>query len=251
MVHNVRIAGVTNPLTNAVQVKALSRDRKRLLVALVGAVSMSLVSTACSGVTLPQIGQAAASPAASNATVAPAGNNAGGTPGLNGGRFNPRETPAPELPTTQPVVTGLFVRRDGANLYVGTGFGLGQGQGRGPGRGQPPRANGAVGTRRAPNNGVPFAYNGPTIEVITNSSTKLYKDVTVMNFQNRPGNRGNGNPLQQQVQAVTSLDDLIGANAIDGVMTVWGTKNGNQITAAVIVYRPRQGPPETPTPASS
>ncbi len=207
-----------------------------------------MLGTACGGAAQTQSNQAAGGGAvASNSTAAP------GAGGVQGGRFNVRETPAPELPTEQAAVAGLFVRRDGANLYVGTSFGQGQGQG----QGRPQRTPGASGTRRAPNGGTPFTYNGPTVEVITDSNTKFYKDVTMMNFQGGAGNGVNGAsgstnaPVQQQVQSVNTLDDLLGGDTSNGVMTVWGTKNGDQITASVVVYRPRQAPPATPTPSSS
>jgi hypothetical protein len=85
--------------------------------------------------------------------------------------------------------------------------------------------------------------------VLTNSSTKLYKDVTQYNFQPGQNNANNNTGMQQKVEAAKSLDDLLGTDATNGTLTVWGTKNGDQLVASVVVYRPRVSPQAAQTPS--
>ena len=212
-------------------------SRRQLLITLGGITGFAVVSVACGGPQQPQGNQGGPGGDQGNAGAPP-----NGTPGQGG--FTARETPAPELPATTPDATGIFVRRQGASLFIGTETG-----GRGAGNGARPNGTpGAQGTRRAPDV-TPTSYNGPTQEVVTNSSTKLYKDVTQYNLQ--PGQNGSNNNtgVQQKVEAVQSLDDLLGTEATSGTLTVWGTKNGDQLVASVVVYRVRVAPQRAPTPS--
>ncbi|HEY3342211.1 MAG TPA: hypothetical protein VGK81_09345 [Anaerolineae bacterium] len=216
------------------------------MLALGSVTALTLVSAACGGQPQSQPPTDQGAPSGAVASAAPgsgAGTAPNGTPGQGG--LTSRETPAPELPTTTPDVTGIYLRRQDVNLFIGTVMG---GRGSGNGGGRANGTPGAAGTRVSPAV-TPTPYNGPTTEVLTNSSTKLYKDVTPINFQ-RGQNNGNSNTtgIQQQVQAVNTLDDLFGTDTANGTVTVWGTKNGEQLTATVVVYRPRQAPGVTPTP---
>jgi hypothetical protein len=142
-----------------------------------------------------------------------------------------RTTPALELPTTQADVAGQFLRRQDAILFVGTaGFNGGTRQA-------------PNGTRQAPDpNATRPPYTGPETQVVTNASTKLYKDVTQINLQ--AGQNAQG--TQQKVQLVDTLDNLLGADAANGTLTAWGDKTGEQLVAKVVVFRPRQQrPPAT------
>jgi hypothetical protein len=218
-------------------------SRRQLLMALGSITTLGLVSAACGSPQQPQTNQGTPNGGGPNAAPGNSGTAPNGTPGQGG--FAPRETPAPELPATSPDVTGIYVRRQDANLFIGTVMG-GRGAGNGArGNGTP----GAAGTRTAPAV-TPTPYNGPVTEVITTSSTKLYKDVTQNTFQRGQNNtNGNTSGIQQKVQAASSLDDLLGTDAANGTMTVWGTKTGEQVTATVVVYRPRQANAATPTPS--
>ncbi len=213
-------------------------SRRQLLFALGG---IAVVSVACGGAQPPQGNQGGPGQEGPNAGQGDAGAPPNGTPGQGG--FTSRETPAPELPTTTPDVTGIFVRRQDTSLFIGT-----ETAGRGAGNGFRPNGTpGAQGTRRAPSV-TPTPYNGPTQEVVTNSSTKFYKDVTQYNFQPGQNNSSNTTGMQQKVEAAQSLDDLLGADATNGTLTVWGTKNGARLVASVVVYRARVSPQRAPTP---
>ena len=199
--------------------------RRNMLIGMAGIVGMGLFGgVACA------IGQS--TPAAQSANAAGGQNSAGGA-----ARTQFMMTPAPELPSSQPDLAGILVKRQGGSIFVGTG-GFGRG-------GQ--AANGARPTRD-PNatrqpvdpNATRAPYTGPETEVVTNSNTKLYKDVTQFNFQ--PGNQ-NTTGVQEKVQPVDTLDNLLGSDANFGTVRVWGTKNGDQMVAIVVVYRPRQNPP--------
>jgi hypothetical protein len=210
-------------------------------------VLMSIVGLALFGGVACSIGQPAAAPT----DQAQAQNGAG-----PGGR-QVMVTPAPELPTAKADVTGFLVKRADASLFVGTGFGNGQGgNGQGGNRGngtRQPNANGgtrqpnANGGTRQPNanGGTPFAYSGPQTEVLVDSGTKYFKDISVVDFQTMQ----NGQGYQQKVQSVDTLDNLLTGDTTGGTVEVWGTQNGNQIEASVVVFRPRQARP-TPTPAT-
>ena len=114
----------------------------------------------------------------------------------------------------------LWLRRKDASLFIATQTG-------GRGNGQRPNGTpGAAATR--PPDVTPTPYSGPTQEIVTDSNTKLYKDVTQYNFQPGQNNNANNTGIQQKVEAVTSLDDLLGQDSTYGSLTVWGTKNGEQ-----------------------
>ncbi len=137
--------------------------------------------------------------------------------GGNGQRPNFRMQPAPELPTDQPALRGMLVSLNSTTLTVQEGgFGFGGNFG------------GNYGTPR------PRPTAGPTADVqVDASGATVYEDTT---FANLNGQRPSGT-IQQTV--VASSLDKIPANAR---VTIWGTLNGTQATAKVIVYtQPRGG----------
>jgi hypothetical protein len=119
--------------------------------------------------------------------------------------------PAPELPTAEPNITGVFVRRQNNSFFVGTGN--------------------ITGSKKAGSNGAPeitLGYDGPVLEVVVTTNTKIYSDVTAQNNQNRP--RDN-NPVQQIV--VPGNLNEIDHNTI---INAWGKKTGDRFIADVLVY---------------
>jgi hypothetical protein len=119
--------------------------------------------------------------------------------------------PAPELPTAAADITGLFVRRQNNSFFVGTGNITGQ--------------------KKAGPNGAPqitLGYDGPVLEVVVTTNTKIYSDVTAQNTQNRPRN---GTPIQQRV--VSGNLDEIDHNTI---INAWGNKSGDRLIADVLLY---------------
>ncbi len=143
--------------------------------------------------------------------------NAGQPQAGSGQRPNFQMQPASELPTDQPALRGALVSLNGTTLTVQEGqFGFG----------------GNFGA----NNGTPRPRPtaGPTTDVqVDASGATVYEDTT---FANLNGQRPSGT-IQQTV--VASSLDKIPANAR---VTIWGTLNGTQATAKVIVYtQPRGG----------
>ncbi len=124
--------------------------------------------------------------------------------------------PALELPTAQPDITGLFVRRQNNSFFIGTGNITGQ--------------------KKAGLNGAPeitLGYDGPVLEVVVTTNTKIYSDVTAQNNQNRPRD---GTPIQQTV--VPGNLDEIDHNTI---INAWGNKSGTRLIADVLVYNNAPG----------
>jgi hypothetical protein len=116
-------------------------------------------------------------------------------------------TPAPEVPTTQPETTGVFVRRTDNSIFIGTG---------------------RVISSAEPGSSVSTSFDGPLVEVVTTHATLIYKDVTDM-----PAPKA-GSDVQVLTQVVEpgSLDDL----NENSIATMWGQKQGDRTIANVIVY---------------
>lgn len=119
--------------------------------------------------------------------------------------------PAKELPQTPADVRGLFDRRQDNSIFVGTG-------------------KVTVGVERDQSGKVETSshYDGPVVEVVVTSQTKVYKDVTMRQFDGPP-------PEGQKIQQVLeegSLDEIGQASLI----TVWGKKTGDRFIADVLVY---------------
>lgn len=114
---------------------------------------------------------------------------------------------APELPQTLVDVEGVFDHRQDNKIFVGTG---------------------GMTTVVQPGGAPQTSHDGPTVEVLVTNETKIYKDVTMNQFSGPP-------PEGQQVQQVVqpgSLDEV----GQGSMLTMWGTKSGDQITASVLVY---------------
>jgi hypothetical protein len=137
-------------------------------------------------------------------------------------------TPAPELPTTPADLTGFVSEINGDSITVS------QPNGRGFRPSGTPDAAQAVAT--------PL----PDVEVIVTADTAIYQDTTPRpNFQNDQPSTGLVT-IQQQV-ATSSLGKIPANSRV----TVWGNRNGNQLTATVIVFSqfvPRQQPNTRGTP---
>lgn len=117
-------------------------------------------------------------------------------------------TPAPELPTTAPEVTGLFVERKDNTLIV-------QSVSFDPGFG------GIL-------NDSPLDENsGPKLEVVVTGETTVYRETT--DFGQRISEEDFS--VQQTVQEDT-LDNLNGQSMV----TVWGRRNGERVIAEVLLY---------------
>ncbi len=123
-------------------------------------------------------------------------------------------TPAPELPITQPVTTGLFVERKDNSIFVsavsmkagGGGVVVQSSKGEGQSLSGP-------------------SADGPKIEVVVNSETTIYLETTEFK-----GPSAGENQVIQQTVAEGSLDDLTSQSFV----TVWGRKNGDRIIADVV-----------------
>lgn len=117
-------------------------------------------------------------------------------------------TPAPELPTTTPEITGFFVeRKDNTVIVQTTSFDAGVGG--------------------IAENASPDANSGPKVEVIVTVGTIVYRETT--EFSNPVA--GQEFSIQQTV-AESTLDDL---NA-QTMVTVWGRRNGDRVIADVLLY---------------
>ena len=137
-----------------------------------------------------------------------------GKDGNNSVRINADDIqPAKELPQTHADVRGLFDHRQDNSIFIGTG-------------------NVTIGVKRDQSGKVETESNhdGPVVEVVVTSQTKIYKDVTMKQFDGPP-------PQGQKIQQVLekgSLDEIGQASLI----TVWGKKTGNRFIAEVLVYSP-------------
>jgi hypothetical protein len=121
--------------------------------------------------------------------------------------------PSKELPQTPADVTGLFDHRQDNSIFVGTG-------------------KVTMAFKKDPSGNVETSSNhdGPTVEIVVTSQTKIYKDVTMRQFDGPP-------PEGQKIQQVLeegSFDDV----GQSSMMTVWGKKTGDRLIAAILVYSP-------------
>lgn len=120
--------------------------------------------------------------------------------------------PAPELPTTEPEVTGLFVKRQD-NTIVVSSISMPAGGG-----------GGALVMGASPDD----ASDAPKVEVVVTADTKIYRDATEINAPSTDQNV----TIQQEVEAGT-LDDLSSQTMI----MVWGRRSGDRIIAEALAYR--------------
>ncbi len=121
--------------------------------------------------------------------------------------------PAKELPQTPADVRGLFDHRQDQSIFVGTG-----------------RVQMSVMKDQSGQVHTSASHSGPVVEVVVTSQTKIYKDVTMNQFNGPP-------PQGQKIQQVVepgSLDE-VGQNS---TLTVWGRQTGDRYIADVLVYSP-------------
>jgi hypothetical protein len=112
-------------------------------------------------------------------------------------------TPAPEIPTTTPEVSGPLVERNDNTVILQTvSFDPGSGW--------------RLGESNAPMD----TTSGPKVEVVITNTTTLYRD----DFE------FNQNSVQQIVEE-TTLDSLDSQMLI----TVWGRKNGERVIAQILL----------------
>jgi len=121
--------------------------------------------------------------------------------------------PSKELPQTPADVSGLFDHRQDNSIFVGTG-----------------RVTMAF--KRDPSGKVETSSNhdGPTVEIVVTSQTRIYKDVTMQQFDGPPPE---GQKIQQVLEA-GSPDDV----GQSSMITAWGKKTGDRFIAEILVYSP-------------
>ena len=121
--------------------------------------------------------------------------------------------PAKELPPTTADVRGLFDHRQDNSIFIGTG-------------------KVTVGVKRDQSGNVETIsdHDGPVVEIVVTSQTKIYKDVTMRQFDGPPPE---GQKIQQVLEPGSS--DEIGQASM---LTVWGKKTSDRFIAEVLVYSP-------------
>lgn len=134
-------------------------------------------------------------------------------------------TPAPELPTTKPDVTGTFVERNDNTVTIQSVTMEGAGKG-----GIVLSTGSSSGGPGGPGLST-MSGNGPKVEIVVTNQTKIYRDATDMGEppQNPQGHEA---ITVQQVMEPGTLDDL----KEQTMVMVWGRKNGDRIIADVIAY---------------
>jgi len=144
-----------------------------------------------------------------------------GGPGFSLGRSEVRITgisaddilPAKELPQPPADVGGIFDHRQDKSIFIGTGLVM-------------------ISVQKNDQTGeveTSSKHDGPTVEVVVTSQTKIYKDVTMKQFNDPPPE---GEKIQQALEE-GSLDE-VGQNS---TITVWGGRTGDRIIANVFVYQ--------------
>ncbi|MFZ6029276.1 MAG: hypothetical protein ACOYYS_16310 [Chloroflexota bacterium] len=123
--------------------------------------------------------------------------------------------PAPELPQTPPELNGLFTKRDDKSIFIGTmtgnmGMGVTVSEG---------SSDGGPEIRKGP------SYDGPVVEVVITSETKLYVETTQLD-------PSQASQEVQQTVGPGNLDDL----GSDSMVTVWGRRTGDRVIADVVLY---------------
>jgi hypothetical protein len=111
-----------------------------------------------------------------------------------------------EMPDTFSNIGGLFVRREGSSLYIGTGN---------------------VSATLADGDRWDVRYDGPVAEVLTTPDTLIYRDDTLRQFEGGPPS----GPIQQVL--IRSTLDGIGK---DSVVSAWVEIRDNRMVAKVIVF---------------
>lgn len=124
-----------------------------------------------------------------------------------------KRTPAPELPTRDPDLTGLFASRKDNTITVQSMNSMAikvvKDQ------------SGSVDVSPADGN------DGPKVEIVVTGQTKIWHDTTQVD-----GPPSSGEVVVQQTVEEGDIDDITGQTMI----LVWGRKNGDRIIADVIAY---------------
>lgn len=118
---------------------------------------------------------------------------------------------AEEMPDISPNIGGIFVRREGRSLYIGTG------------NVSATLVDGDQGDASRWD----VRHDGPVAEVLTTPDTLIYRDDTLQQFE---GGRPSG-PIQQVL--IRSTLDGIGK---DSVVSAWVEIRDNRMVAKVIVF---------------
>jgi hypothetical protein len=119
--------------------------------------------------------------------------------------------PAKELPASPADVKGIFQRRADSSLFVGTG-------------------QVSVLAQKSQGGAISMTshYDGPLVEVVLTHDTTIYRDVTMKQFDGPPPD---GQKLQQVLEP-GSVDEI----GESSMITVWGDRRGDRITASVLTY---------------
>lgn len=126
---------------------------------------------------------------------------------------------APEIPDGNPNAAGLFVRRDGDTLYLGTG--------RIEVEVKVEFTNGNMQTSTN------STYDGPEIEVVITDDTLVYKDDTRVVLDDPEAAAESGSAtVQRTVTLVDSLDDMDENTEVK----IWGSWDGDRVIADVLVF---------------
>jgi hypothetical protein len=121
--------------------------------------------------------------------------------------------PAPEIPTSNEGVGGIFLRQEDNSYFVGTGDSSVSVQ----------VENGEAATA--------IDHSGPEVEVVVNQDTVFYEDITEVNFASQEG-ESKEQTIQQEVRQVDPPSDL----AQGASLLVWGERRGDRIVATVVVF---------------
>lgn len=147
--------------------------------------------------------------------------NGEGIPGFSfgGARSTVQQVlPAEELPRTPADVNGIFDHRKDNSIFVGTG-----------------NITGSKGQDASGNVHVTLSHDGPVIEVVVTTQTKIYKDITQQQYNGQSIHHllDEGQQVRQVVEPGT-----MGEMGQLSFITVWGRKSGDRYTADVLVYTP-------------
>jgi hypothetical protein len=113
---------------------------------------------------------------------------------------------AEEMPDAPPDIGGLFVRREGGSLYIGTGN---------------------VSATLTDGDRWDVRYDGPVAEVVTTPDTLVYRDDTLRQIEG-----GSPSGPVQQVLTRSTLDGI----GRDSVVSAWVEIRDNRMVAKVIVF---------------
>lgn len=124
--------------------------------------------------------------------------------------------PSPLLPAGEGE-TGLFLSRQDNVIRMGTGH---------------VTIHAVFDDNGQPTGDFDSGYTGPIVEVVVTGETTIYKDVTQFpSFVADADVRAH--PIQQTLTPMDAMEPL----TADSVLTVWGARSGERITATTLVYK--------------